>query len=782
MTVSTVVDNNDYTGNGVTTSFPYTFRIFNKEDLVVSVVDATDNIRVLTLDTDYTVTNAGSYSGGNVNLALPLPSGWRITIYRELEPTQETDLRNQGKFFPEVHEDEFDKLTMLIQQSFREDSLALRKPNSVANWYDAFNNYIRNLRDPRYPQDAATKKYIDNLYSTLSNLVSTIINTINNGLYGYNTKKSFELGNTLNYPNDVLLWQSEGEYYRWDGPLPKVVPPGSTPASTGGVAPGAWRGVGDAVLRSDLASPGGAGFVNTTSGDTVQEVLDDHSATLVTHQTEIDSVQSQATDLINSKFNQSRISKFRQAGAAFVNGAKSTVIIGDSISHGAFAGNLYTNGWTRLLARAINNEFGASSYGFVPTGTLGSGDTLSKDLHSVAFVGTWTGVNEGDAALYPNGAAFRGNTTAHRVAITIPSFMSRAIIHYGTQPGGASATVAVNGTVVNTINSAGTANGFSSIEVPLTDNGYGECLISIQLTSNANFDWIGNSYFSGVVEPVTQNFSQSGRRLYYVAQPTIDTICQNASTLIMALGYNDAGETSTAYQNTFKQRIDWIIAAANANGVRVIVPDFCWTYPQNNYVRQELKRLAKSTNGTYVDFPSLLKKDDGSTADTNYLNNIIKLFVDGTHPNIDGHAFIFEVIAKHMGLSVNSKSSALSVADFNIPIKISNTLIKNIGTLGRTISSARRVPGGVVVKCQLTMPGGVGTLPTGAVTICDAFPTGFGDSNIVQTALVLLTTDLAADTFVGTVALAQGGQLVANIRVRPVKNELNFTIFAPAYN
>ncbi|MCV5663440.1 hypothetical protein OFN50_30935, partial [Escherichia coli] len=81
-------------------------------------VDSDENITELVLDTDYTVTNAGSYNGGNVVLTAPLASGWKISIARELEPTQETDLRNQGKFFPEVHEDAFDKLTMLIQQSF----------------------------------------------------------------------------------------------------------------------------------------------------------------------------------------------------------------------------------------------------------------------------------------------------------------------------------------------------------------------------------------------------------------------------------------------------------------------------------------------------------------------------------------------------------------------------------------------------------------------------------------------------------------------------------------
>lgn len=161
MTVSTVVDHNDYTGNGVTTSFPYTFRIFKKTDLTVSVIDLSENITVLVLETDYTVTNAGGYNGGNVVLTTPLATGWKISVSRELEPTQETDLRNQGKFFAEVHEDAFDKLTMLIQQVGTMFSLALRKPASIANWYDALNNYIRNLKDPRDPQDAATKNFVD---------------------------------------------------------------------------------------------------------------------------------------------------------------------------------------------------------------------------------------------------------------------------------------------------------------------------------------------------------------------------------------------------------------------------------------------------------------------------------------------------------------------------------------------------------------------------------------------------------------------------------------------
>ncbi|MCX8303591.1 tail fiber domain-containing protein [Enterobacter pseudoroggenkampii] len=72
--------------------------------------------------------------------------------------------------------------------------------------------------------------------------------------YGYITKDSFEDGSTISLANECLRWKSNGEYYRWDGALPKVVPPGSTPDSTGGIGTGKWVSVGDASLRTELAS------------------------------------------------------------------------------------------------------------------------------------------------------------------------------------------------------------------------------------------------------------------------------------------------------------------------------------------------------------------------------------------------------------------------------------------------------------------------------------------------------------------------------------------------
>ncbi|EFH2801658.1 hypothetical protein GSM90_12600 [Escherichia coli] len=162
MTVSTEVDHNEYTGNGVTTSFPYTFRIFRKSDLVVQVSDLNGNVTELVLDTGYTVTGAGTYSGGSVVLPSPLAAGWRITIDRVLDVVQETDLRNQGKFFPEVHEDAFDYLTMLIQQCFGWFRRALMKPSLLAKYYDAKQNRISNLADPSLEQDAVNNRSMRN--------------------------------------------------------------------------------------------------------------------------------------------------------------------------------------------------------------------------------------------------------------------------------------------------------------------------------------------------------------------------------------------------------------------------------------------------------------------------------------------------------------------------------------------------------------------------------------------------------------------------------------------
>ena len=81
------------------------------------------------------------------------------------------------------------------------------------------------------------------------------------GKIGYITRRSFEKGFNVTTWNEVLLWEEDGDYYRWDGTLPKNVPAGSTPETSGGIGSGAWVSVGDASLRQDLGSSDGAKLV-----------------------------------------------------------------------------------------------------------------------------------------------------------------------------------------------------------------------------------------------------------------------------------------------------------------------------------------------------------------------------------------------------------------------------------------------------------------------------------------------------------------------------------------
>ncbi|HBR4262015.1 TPA: hypothetical protein L9U91_004241, partial [Klebsiella pneumoniae] len=290
MTVSTQVSRNEYTGNGATTQYDFTFRILDKSHLLVQTLDTSESIVTLTLGTDYTVTGVNRYNGGKVVLTSALPAGYKISIERSTPVTQEASIRNQGGFFPEIHEDALDKLTMLVQQAYGWWSgLSLRKPSWLANYYDALNNRIRNLRDPSQAQDAATKNYVDSADNSLQQQIASNFkrslrvpdSSINQlpsaeerawkglgfdgagqpklqdpagtGLWGYvPVSGSFENGGALRQRFEVLLWESTNEYYRWDGVLPKSVAANSTPHSSGGVGVGAWVDVTDATLRAQL--------------------------------------------------------------------------------------------------------------------------------------------------------------------------------------------------------------------------------------------------------------------------------------------------------------------------------------------------------------------------------------------------------------------------------------------------------------------------------------------------------------------------------------------------
>lgn len=142
MTLASATNRVDYVGNGAVDTYSYTFRIISNTDILVTVRDTVGVETTLTLTTHYTVSGVGDAGGGSVALVNgafdwldgdgDLKSGYALTIRRVRPLTQLTDIRNQGEFFPETHEDEFDILTMVDQQQQDEIDRSVKLPETVA--------------------------------------------------------------------------------------------------------------------------------------------------------------------------------------------------------------------------------------------------------------------------------------------------------------------------------------------------------------------------------------------------------------------------------------------------------------------------------------------------------------------------------------------------------------------------------------------------------------------------------------------------------------------------
>ncbi|WP_276971493.1 hypothetical protein [Tatumella ptyseos] len=162
MAISSTQSYVEYTGDSSTTSFTIPFYFLLNSDISVMVADADGNITELTNGTDFTVTGQGVSTGGTCVLNTAYSNSYSILVYREPPETQETKYYENGKFPAKSHESALDKLTMLIQRfGWMWDSLALKRPNYFADFYDANGHRISDMQDPKSAQDAATKNYVD---------------------------------------------------------------------------------------------------------------------------------------------------------------------------------------------------------------------------------------------------------------------------------------------------------------------------------------------------------------------------------------------------------------------------------------------------------------------------------------------------------------------------------------------------------------------------------------------------------------------------------------------
>lgn len=122
MTLPTTHTRMDYTGNGATTVYPYTFLILAASDLRIYVNDV-----LQTLATHYSVSSVGAIGGGNVTFVTAPANGAELVILRAMAQTQPVDLLEGAKLPAETVEVQlFDRVYAVVQDLAEQVKRALK--------------------------------------------------------------------------------------------------------------------------------------------------------------------------------------------------------------------------------------------------------------------------------------------------------------------------------------------------------------------------------------------------------------------------------------------------------------------------------------------------------------------------------------------------------------------------------------------------------------------------------------------------------------------------------
>jgi hypothetical protein len=119
MTVSTTTLKVSYSGNGSTTAFAYTWKVFASTELKV-FIRSSAGVETLkaegTGSANYGVSGVGETSGGNVTFVTAPASGETVVILRDTALTQGTDYQPADPFPAADHENALDRLTHISQE------------------------------------------------------------------------------------------------------------------------------------------------------------------------------------------------------------------------------------------------------------------------------------------------------------------------------------------------------------------------------------------------------------------------------------------------------------------------------------------------------------------------------------------------------------------------------------------------------------------------------------------------------------------------------------------
>ncbi len=217
MTVAIPDTRRRYPGTGSVGPFPYPYKVFDQDDLLVILTDTDKVDHTQVIATHYTVDGVGDDGGGNVTMITAPAVGEYLSIIRNMPLLQESVFTDNDPFPADTMEDALDKLTMEVQQlqevASRSPQITtgsglrnLKLPTPAANTpigWDAAGTALKNF-SPAGTYEIPQIDYIGN-YTSLANAVATIGGANVMLLINASTPVTAD----LTVPSNLSLWVSQ---------------------------------------------------------------------------------------------------------------------------------------------------------------------------------------------------------------------------------------------------------------------------------------------------------------------------------------------------------------------------------------------------------------------------------------------------------------------------------------------------------------------------------------------------------------------------------------------
>ena len=217
MAISTTQRKRICPGNGSATIFNFPFKVIEKSNFILIYTNTNGEHTILKQDTDYSLSNVGEDSGVTVTYPIStevgkLQSGEKLTGYRETNITQLLDFMYDGGFSPRIHENAFDKVTMILQEFAEEldrrPMMPITSPDmNVETWLEEMQSKVIeaiNISNQSYSKTQQLENTVSLLNSNLGLYQSDVIriinfvNSITNKLdLEHGTLKFYEIAETL---------------------------------------------------------------------------------------------------------------------------------------------------------------------------------------------------------------------------------------------------------------------------------------------------------------------------------------------------------------------------------------------------------------------------------------------------------------------------------------------------------------------------------------------------------------------------------------------------------